>query len=88
MLVHRNVSSRVLGLFTTQDQRMVPNSGDEMGKKLKLSLCTPRRRTGGVYVYLHSLLIAVLIGSEASLLPGKEPTVPTVQDALWAPEPV
>jgi hypothetical protein len=63
--------------------------------KLKLSHYTPRRRLGDRRYSFYSLSTLKLYGSEwspsrpgRSLAPGKGPTVPIVQDAGWAPEPV
>jgi hypothetical protein len=63
--------------------------------KLKLSHCTPWRRLGGEEVQLLLILDLGIRWGEWSgsrpgraLTPGKGPTVPTVQEAGWAPEPV
>jgi hypothetical protein len=62
---------------------------------LKMSHYTPRRRLGERRYSSYTFSTTALDGSEWSaslpghaLAPGKEPPVPIVQEAGWAPEPV
>jgi hypothetical protein len=64
-------------------------------KKVKWSLYTPWRRLGNRRYSSYSFLTSALEGGEWSascsgraLPPGKEPPVPSVQEAGWAPDPV
>jgi hypothetical protein len=71
------------------------NAWEEIKKKLKLSHYTPRRRFEERRYSCYSFSTSALDGGDWSasrpgraLAPEKDPPVPIVQGAGWAPEPV